>query len=28
VYRGFNADNVLTMRMSLTGPRFAKAAGI
>ena len=25
---GFNADNVLTMRMSLTGQRFAKSAGI
>jgi putative ABC transport system permease protein len=25
---GFNADNVLTMRMPLTGQRFAKSAGI
>ena len=25
---GFNAENVLTMRMSLTGQRFAKSAGI
>jgi putative ABC transport system permease protein len=25
---GFNADNVLTMRMSLTGQRFTKSAGI
>jgi putative ABC transport system permease protein len=25
---GFSADHVLTMRMSLTGPRFAKSAGV
>jgi hypothetical protein len=25
---GFDANNVLTMRMSLTGPRFLKAAGV
>jgi predicted permease len=25
---GFNPDNVLTMRMSLTGPRFLKADGV
>ena len=25
---GFDASNVLTMRMSLTGPRFLKSAGV
>ena len=28
VDQGFDATNVLTMRMSLTGPRFATAAGV
>ena len=28
VDRGFDTSNVVTMRMSLTGPRFLKSAGV